>query len=114
MHSDLDNYQLSIRGTYNPIASKLSYHIICPPYSRIYGLDYGADHRNPNGEFVGEKHKHRWSEIYRDKQAYIPRDITATRDDPLKVWQQFCKEAMLRHNGRMYPILRQQQLDMFL
>ena len=108
------NYQLSIRGTYNPIIYALSYHVICPPYGRIYGLDLGKDHKNPDGELVGEKHKHRWSEIYRDKQAYVPSDITASVDNPVKVWKQFCKEAVVRHDGTMQSIPKRQQLDLFL
>ncbi len=107
------NYQLSVRGTYNSIVEALSYHIICPPYGRIYGLDLGKDHRNPDGKLVGEKHKHRWSELYRDKQAYVPPDITASAAEPVKVWQQFCREAALCHNGVMQP-LPQNQLDLFL
>lgn len=87
IQTNSENYQLSIRGTYNPIIYTLSYHVICPPYGRIYGLDLGKDHKNPDGKLVGEKHKHRWSEIYRDKQAYVPSDITASADDPVKVWR---------------------------
>jgi hypothetical protein len=80
-------YPLSLRGTYNLILSALSYHIICPPYGRIYGLDVGKAHKNPSGERVGETHKHRWSEIYRDKEAYEPPDITASGQEPIQVWQ---------------------------
>lgn len=111
--SELENYQLSIRGTYNPLIYALSYHIICPPYGRIYGLDLGKDHRNPDGELIGEKHKHRWSEIYRDKEAYVPLDITASGSNPVEVWQQFCTEADIRHNGIM-QLIPDQQLDIFL
>ncbi|MGH8191833.1 MAG: DUF6978 family protein, partial [Rhodanobacteraceae bacterium] len=42
---------------------------------RIYGLDLGKDHHNPQCNQVGEKHKHRWTDQYRDKEAYEPRDI---------------------------------------
>lgn len=108
------NYQLSIRGTYNPIIYALSYHVICPPYGRIYGLDLRKNHKNPDGKLVGEKHKHRWSEIYRDKQAYVPSDITASADDPVQAWRQFCEEATVRHDGTMQSIPKQQQLDLFL
>lgn len=101
--SDLNNYQLSLVGTLNMLIDTLSYHIICPPYGRIYGLDLGKDHKNPDGEHLGEVHKHRWSEIYLDKQAYVPPDITASADNPIQVWQQFCREAMIRHNGVMSP-----------
>jgi hypothetical protein len=107
------NYPLSIRGTCNPTILALSYAMIYPPYGRIYGLDLGKEHRNPNGEQVGENHKHRWSETYRDKEAYVPQDITASGDDPITVWQQFCHEASIRHDGEMMPI-PEQQLDLFL
>lgn len=101
--SELD-YQLSIRGTYNVLIHTLSYHLIYLPYDRIYGLDLGKDHQNPDGQHVGETHKHRWSEIYRDKQAYVPPDITASGDDPILVWQQFCEEAVICHSGMMHPL----------
>lgn len=110
---DFGNYQLSVRGTYNPMIDALSYHLIYPPYGRIYGLDLGKNHRNPNGELVGEKHKHRWSEIYCDKQAYVPPDITASAQDPVQVWNQFCREANLQHQGRMSPP-DLQQFNLFL
>ena len=111
--SDLETYPLSMRGTHNPLIDTLSYHIICPPYGRIYGLDLGKSHRNPDGQLIGEKHKHRWNEIYRDKQAYEPPDITASGNNPVKVWQQFCKEAAICHDGVMKPVSGS-QLDLFL
>ena len=40
---------------YSPTSGKLSYAIIHRIVGRIYGLDLGADHRNPVGEVVGEK-----------------------------------------------------------
>ncbi len=96
-------YPLFLKGSYNPIIAALSYHIIHHAAGRIYGLDLGKDHRNPNGEYVGEKHKHRWYEPLRDKQAYVPPDITAPATDPIQVWQQFCQEAKVIHNGIMTP-----------
>lgn len=48
-----------------------------------------------------EDHKHRWTEQYRDKQAYVPGDITAHQSDPVSVWSQFCAEARITHNGTM-------------
>ena len=110
---DRETYVLTVHGTYNTLIEALSYVIICPQYGRIYGLDMGEDHRNPDGKLVGEKHKHRWSEIYRDKEAYVPPDITAPANDPVEVWLQFCEEATIRHNGVMQPV-PEQQLDMFI
>ncbi|MFP5273148.1 DUF6978 family protein [Coleofasciculus sp.] len=106
-------YPISIKGSYNAFAQKLSYVIIHRAAGRIYGLDLGQDHKNPNGEQVGDKHKHRWDEHYRDKQAYVPPDITALITEPVTVWQQFCLESKITHNGIMQepPPL---QLDLFL
>ena len=94
-------YPLFLKGSYNPIIATLFYHIIHRTIGRIYGLDLGKDHRNPDGQRIGEKHKHRWYEPLRDRQAYIPPDITAPANDPIKVWEQFCKEAKITHNGTL-------------
>jgi len=106
-------YPLFLKGSCNPIIGALSYHIIHRTVGRIYGLDLGKDHRNPDGKRIGEKHKHRWYEPLRDKQAYVPSDITSCATDPEKVWEEFCQEAKLTHNGTMAP-LPDQQLDLFL
>ena len=37
----------------------------------------------------------------RDKEAYVPSTITALVHDPVAVWQQFCTEVGIQHNGRM-------------
>jgi len=95
-------YPLFIKGRYNPSAGKLSYAIIFRGEGRIYGLDLGADHRNPDRIRVGEKHKHYWLEGYRDKWAYVPGDITETWNRPVDVWRQFCIEAKLAHSGKMF------------
>nr|WP_211341403.1 hypothetical protein [Desulfoglaeba alkanexedens] len=51
---------------------------------------------------VGEKHKHRWTESFRDKEAYLPDDISATWDQPMEVRQQFCRKAKIEHRGQMH------------
>ncbi|GBF80954.1 hypothetical protein [Aphanothece sacrum] len=52
------------------------------------------------------------SKMYKDKQAYVPPDITASVDEPTTVWQQFCIESNITHNGLMNdPPLS--QLDIF-
>src|SRR5690349_14209395 len=71
-------YPLVAKGTYNAEAQTLSYALIHRGVGRIYGLDLGKNHRNPSdGTLVGEKHKHPWTDKYRDKEAYVPDDITA-------------------------------------
>lgn len=96
-------YPIFIKGWYNFSAGKLSYAIIHRAVGRIYGLDLGADHYNPDGNSVGEKHKNHWVPGYRDKWAYAPEDITEPWDRPLEVWRQFCAEANLTHQGIMSP-----------
>ena len=94
-------WPLFIQGRYNPLARTLTYALILKTAGRIYGLDLGKDHHNPQCDQVGEKHKHTWSENYRDKEAYVPNDITAQVSDPVAVWKQFCKEADIEHDGEL-------------
>ena len=92
---------LFVRGSLNALAHTLSFMIIHRAWGRIYGLDLGKEHHNPNCTFVGETHKHRWTERFRDKHAYAPGDVTAAADDPLTAWRQFCEEAKIVHKGVM-------------
>ncbi len=94
-----EKYPIFINGWFSPLSGKLSYAIIHRGVGRIYGLDLGADHYNPDGESVGEKHKNYWTPGSKDKWAYVPTEITETWDQPAAVWNQFCKEANLRHSG---------------
>jgi hypothetical protein len=94
-------YPVFIKGSYNPLAVTLSYTLVHRGSGRIYALDMGKDHHNPDCHFVGEKHKHRWNEPMRDKEAYVPDDITFPSNDPVGVWKQFCEEALIQHDGQM-------------
>ena len=94
-------HPIFIKGWYNPNSGKLSYALIHRIAGRIHGLDLGADHCNPDGEFVGEKHKNYWVPGSRDKWAYVPDDITEDWDRPVAVWTQFCAEINLRHDGTL-------------
>jgi hypothetical protein len=95
-----EGYPIFIKGWYNPRSGKLSFSIIHRTVGgRIYGLDLGAEHYNPDGKPVGEKHKNYWVSGYRDKWAYVPDDITGTWDRPIQVWEQFCAEVSLSHSG---------------
>jgi hypothetical protein len=108
-------WPLFIKGSYNSLAMALTYALILQTDGRIYGLDLGKGHINhsPQRLQVGEKHKHRWTEQYRDKNAYIPEDITAPVSDPLAVWSQFCTESNIEHDGEMKPLPSTQQ-ELFL
>lgn len=92
-------YPLFVRGSYNQLARTLSYVLILKTDGRIYGLDLGKDHHNPTCQYVGEKHKHKWTNQHRDKNAYVPDDITADVADPVGVWREFCQEAQIQHLG---------------
>lgn len=94
-------WPLFVRGSYNPLIRALSYVLILKTAGRIYGLDLGKDHHNPQCNQVGEKHKHKWTDQFRDKEAYVPKDITQPASDPVGVWAQFCSEARLTHTGSM-------------
>ena len=94
-------WPLFIKGRYNPNAGTLSYALILKTAGRIYALDLGKDHHNPKCEQVGDKHKHHWSERYRDKEAYVPEDISASASEPMVVWKEFCTEAGIQHEGTM-------------
>ncbi len=90
---------LRVIGRFNPGTRKLSFALIHGRAGRIYGLDLGATHRNPDKTILRGTHKHRWQENSGDRIAYRPNDITAEWDDPVSVWKQFCAEANLRHSG---------------
>lgn len=59
-------WPLFVKGRYNWHAGTLTYALILKGAGRIYGLDMGKDHHNPQCEQVGDKHMHQWSEQYRD------------------------------------------------
>lgn len=103
-------WPLFVKGRYNFLAGSLNYALILRTEGRVYALDLGKDHHNPQCEQVGEKHKHQWSERYRDKEAYVPDDITAPATDPASVWNQFCAEARIKHRGRLNPLPSQGEL----
>ncbi len=94
-------YPLFLKGSYNPLIPMCSYVIIHRQGGRIYALDVGKAHRNPSGQHIGETHKHRWTERFGDREAYEPTDITVGAEAPLLLWQQFCQEANLSHNGML-------------
>ena len=104
-------WPLFVRGSINLHAATLTFALILKTEGRIYALDLGKDHHNPQCHQIGEKHKHRWTERYRDKEAYVPADIQAPVSDPCAVWAEFCKEACIAHDGALAsPPHRQQEL----
>lgn len=96
-------WSLFVQGRHNRRIAKLTYALILRTDGRIFGLCLGNNHHNPQCNQVGPKHMHLWTEQYRDKEAYVPSEITASADEPAAVWQQFCAAAGIRHLGRMFP-----------
>jgi len=94
-------WPLFVCGSFNRLVPALTYALILKGTGRIYALDMGKAHHNPQCDSVGETHKHRWTEAFRDKQAYEPDDITAPVDDVITAWSQFCTEARIQHKGTM-------------
>lgn len=107
-----EGYPIFLKGWYNSSSGKLSYAIIHRSVGRIYGLDLGAAHKNPDEQWVGEKHKNYWVPGYRDKWAFVPPDITETWNRPVEVWRQFCAEANLTHSGVMPTPATQRSLPL--
>lgn len=94
-------FQLMLAGWFNSVSHKLSFALIVRGAGRVYGLDIGRSHTNPQGESVGEVHKHRWTAVHGDRWAYVPADITADWSAPIIAWREFCVEANIRHMGTM-------------
>lgn len=106
-------WPLTVIGWWNPRSRKLSYVLRHDAAGRILGLDLGpVAHRNPSSERLDGTHKHRWSAEFRDKQAYVPEDITAQWDQPVAVWEQFCSEAGIAHHGRLDAPSAQEELPL--
>ena len=80
-----EGWPLFVKGRYNRRAGTLTFALILKTVGRIYGLDMGKDHHNPQCYRVGDTHKHRWSERYRDTEAYAPEDLTAPLSEPVLV-----------------------------
>lgn len=107
------DYPLFAKGYFNRASRKLTYSLIHRQAGRIYALDLGRAHKNPDGERVGEKHKHRWDEGVGMKEAYVPSDVIATVNQPIEAWAQFCVEARLTHDGALSEPPAQ-QMDLLL
>ena len=103
--SDRD-YPIFVDGSYNRYLDRLSYKIIHREIGRrIYGLDMGKNHRNPDGKMIGENHIHEWSEEYEDRKAYSAEEyISSPATEPKEVWKEFCREANIDFRGVMEEI----------
>ena len=95
-------WPLEVHGRFNRQAKTLNYTLVLKSSGRIYGLDLGRDHHNPDCNQVGETHLHEWSERYQDKKASVPDYVCAADvSDPVAVWKKFCANARINHEGVM-------------
>jgi hypothetical protein len=108
---------LLLHGHYNSKYQKLSFIISKTGSGRIYGLDLGSKHVNRKTKSMERHiiegiHKHRWKPKIKDGFGYVPDDITAQADEVEKAWEEFCREAKIRHEGKFYHPY-QKQKDLF-
>lgn len=108
------NYPIYLTASFNFKRGTLSFSIIHKDVGRIYGLDMGQTHRNrATGKKTGRVHKHRWTDLYKIQDAYVPSDITKPYNDVIGVWQEFCLESKIIHNGKMLGLPDSRQLKLF-
>jgi hypothetical protein len=60
-------------------------------------------HRNPDGTMVEQPHKHRWDDVHRDREAYIPDDIDFS--DVNRALFDFLKECNITLIGSYQPLI---------
>jgi len=68
-------YPLKLVGTLSYRSGNFSFALLLGK-RRIRGLDCGKKvHHNPECTRIKGVHKHKWSDAYQDKEAYVPPDI---------------------------------------
>ena len=65
----VEGFDLAVEVTWNPRSDKASACLfvkhVKPLWSRIYGVDLGEDHHNPDCQLTGDPHRHdKWSVKY--------------------------------------------------
>jgi|Deesub1362A_J573_1020465.scaffolds.fasta_scaffold01433_5 hypothetical protein len=70
-----DGYPLKLVGTFSFRSGNFSFALLLRN-RRIRGLDCGRKvHHNPECEKIKGVHKHKWTDAYQDKEAYIPSEV---------------------------------------
>lgn len=78
---------------------------------RVRGLDVNGSHRNKHTnreKWVGQTHKHKWTDQCGDRFAYTPSDITA--QDLQGQLAQFCSECGISYAATIapFPLLQEE------
>lgn len=101
-----NDHNIFADGSYNRYLERLSYKIIHKEIGRrIYGLDMGKDHKNPDKTIVKGNHIHEWNEDFEDRIAYSANNIIISKaTNPIEVWKEFCRETSINFQGIMEEI----------
>lgn len=85
--------------------SKYSFSLILSNSYRIASFDAGASHVNrhtDSGKWLGQPHKHRWTEVCRDSFAYTPSDIDEANIET--AFRSFCTEIGVDFAGKFQAV----------
>lgn len=82
--------------------SKYSFALILSRNYRIASFESGSSHANRHTDkekWLGEAHKHRWTELCRDSFAYTPTDMDARSLE--SAFRSFCREIEVDFRGQV-------------
>jgi hypothetical protein len=89
---------LRLYGRFNPRTGNYTFIFFCGEVN-LRRLDVGKRHHNPECEDIGEVHKHKWTNRFRDKWAYEPVEVRTT--DPIAMaFGIFLNECSIALEGR--------------
>ena len=92
---------LEVSGYQRSATERLTYTLVHDRV-RIAGLDLGdASHNNLDGTRVDGSHFHFWSARYGRPEARAATSISGGYDRPKLVWEQFCRELRIVHQGEL-------------
>lgn len=102
---DIPNVKLQLVVSRNIKLNKHSFTIVFNGAARIKSLDIGKGHKNPpdRKNNVGKKHKHTWTNEWRDEWAYRPDDITDNAPFE-QVFSEFLIECNIQFEGALPPL----------
>ncbi|HXX69640.1 MAG TPA: hypothetical protein VEK07_20825 [Polyangiaceae bacterium] len=88
-------YDLAVEVTCNPVVGKISACLfvkgVKPGWARIYGVDVGDDHHNPDCQMAGDPHRHnRWSVVHGCRFASPAPEFTSVTEEMVARFLQEC------------------------
>jgi len=106
-----EGYPLKLVGTYSHKTGNFSFALLLGK-KRIRGLDCGhKPHHNPDCQRIKGPHKHRWTDAYQDREAYVPKSVNCT--DIIQAFRDFLKECKIIFKGTLKRPFIPSDLDMF-